>query len=252
MSSPPKKGLHDLDDYAGFLSALQEEGFDFLVIGGCAVGAYARLQIQQALSRDLDLYSSVDTLRTILSWAPRHGIIVRSRPQPRSMPTAFLEWNGLGIKILTKTRGLPAVRLALRTASLFRLRKHPGLEVLVADPFDLLRNKLKVHRPKDVPHIEVLRNFVEEEIVTAFKKGKVPRERIAPAKRILEVTASRTLSPNLADRLVPLAKTPAEFRFLANSVPKREQADAILKRAPTDADLVEDLKRIVKARRFRK
>ena len=252
MSSPPKKGLHDLDDYAGFLSALQEEGFDFLVIGGCAVGSYARLQNQQVLSGDLDLYSSVETLRTILSWAPRHGIVVHSKPQPRSIPTAFLTWNDLEINILTDTNGLPAPEVALRSARVFRLRNHPGLEVLVADPFDLLRNKLKVHRPKDVPRIEMLRRFVEEEIVDAFKKGRVPRERIAPAKRILEVTSSRTLPPSLADRLVPLAKTPAELRFLANSVPKREQARAVLRRAPVDADVVEDLRRIVKARRFRK
>jgi hypothetical protein len=34
---------------------------------------------------------------------------------------------------------------------------------LIADPFDLLRNKVSVNRPKDQPHIAILRRFLDEE-----------------------------------------------------------------------------------------
>lgn len=37
------QAAHDLGDYADFLNELAEEGFQFAVIGGCAVGASSRL-----------------------------------------------------------------------------------------------------------------------------------------------------------------------------------------------------------------
>lgn len=42
-----------LEDYLGLLEVLSRLGVDFVVIGGCAVGAYARLVGETVFSRDL-------------------------------------------------------------------------------------------------------------------------------------------------------------------------------------------------------
>ncbi|MBI2900094.1 MAG: hypothetical protein HYY17_07905 [Planctomycetes bacterium] len=229
---------------------LQAEGFECGVIGGCAVGAYGRLQGESVLSGDLDLYSSAETLNALLLWAPQHGLIVRKRPQPRSIPTAFIEWEGLEVNVLTRTDGLPPPEQALQTAREFRLKSQPDVAILVIDPFDLLRNKLAVNRPKDRPHIAILRRFIEEEVVAGFENGSSPRDRIAPARRFLSVLDARALPAELAARLIPLAKTPAEFRFLVDTVPSRDDVEAVLERTPEETR--EELREILKRRRFRK
>lgn len=249
MPSDPAKKAHNLEDYGEFLSALTAEGFDFLVIGGCAVGAYAHLRGITLFSGDLDLYTDRDTLNRVLEWAPKHGIDVVKRPQPRAIPVAFLLWQGMEVNILSSSDGLPEPEEAVRVARAFRLEKQ-GLEVLVADPFDLLQNKLRVNRPKDQPHLEILRGFVEEEIVAAFEAETTPRERLAPARRWLHVTRSRTLSEKIAARLVPLAKTPADFRFLVNNVPSEKLARAALERARTQPELFGELEAILEHREF--
>jgi hypothetical protein len=111
------------------------------------------------------------------------------------------------------------------------------ITVLIADPFDLLRNKLAVNRPKDQPHIAILRRFLDEEAVSGFSQEKEPRARISAAERLLEVLGTQTLEDDLANRLLPLATTVADFRFLAHRVPvhllrqlrDRAQADDIRK-----------------------
>jgi hypothetical protein len=126
-----------------------------------------------------------------------------------------------------------------------------GERVLSADPFDLLENKLRVNRPKDRPHIEHLLRFIEEEAVEAFTKEGQPRERLAPVRRLLVATRSKTIPERLAARLVLLAEVPPDFRFLANSVPEREHATALLERARSRGeDLAEEVRVIIKRRRF--
>ncbi len=153
------------------------------------------------------------------------------------------------MNVLTRTDGLPPPDRAIREARGFRLKAAENLEVLVVDPFDLLRNKLAVNRPKDQPHIAILRRFIEEEVVSAFQKEEAPRERMAPARRLLDVLKTRVLAPEVSARLVPLAKTPADFRFLVNSVPSREEAEGVVNRAPEG--LRDELAGILKRRRFR-
>jgi hypothetical protein len=118
--------------------------------------------------------------------------------------------------------------------------------VLLADPFDLLRNKLAVNRPKDRPHLEILCRFVEEEVVEAFARESAPRERIAPARRLLEATDARTLPERLAARLLPLGRLASDFRFLANNVPTEALAKDLLARAPPE--LVAELEAILRRR----
>ncbi|MBI4602383.1 MAG: hypothetical protein HY721_10535, partial [Planctomycetes bacterium] len=193
MPEGPEKKALTIDDYAGFLRGLADAGFDFLVIGGIAVGGYLRLQGQELFSGDLDLYTTQETLDEILSWAPAHGARVLKRPQPRSIPTAFLEWDGKEVNVLTHSFGLPPAAKATQFARIFTLTKHGGLEVLLADPYDLLVNKLHVNRPKDQPHIELLRRFIEEECVGAFANEDRPRARLEPSRRLLATTKSRAL-----------------------------------------------------------
>ncbi len=69
-------------------------------------------------------------------------------------------------------------------------------------------------REKDKAHREILRRFIEEEIVEAFRRETEPRKRLRPVRRYLEVTGDESISEPLASRLLPLARTEADFRFL--------------------------------------
>ena len=248
MSTAKPEAVHDLNSFADFLQGLQEGGFEFVVIGGAAISAYARqLQVRIA-TVDLDLYLSPASLDEILRWAPRHGVKVLKRPRPRNIQVAFLEADGREINLLTASYGMPAPEFVIRHARAVELPA-AHLEVLIADPFDLLRNKLAIRREKDLPHIEFLNRFIEEEIVAAFESEELPRQRISPAKRYLEIRGLETLPETLAERLLVLAKTPADFRFLASRLPLEGQLDRLLEKAP-DVQLKTELEGIRAARKL--
>ncbi|MEM7584603.1 MAG: hypothetical protein AAF560_14530 [Acidobacteriota bacterium] len=251
MSALSAKAAHSLADFAELLEQLEAEGFEFAVIGGLAVGAYAQLMGEEMLSVDLDLYMSHETLVELLQWAPGKGIQVVKRPKPRNIPVAFFEHNGKEINALTASAGLSDPRVISRTARCFRLPTHADLEVPIADPFELLSNKLAVRRDKDLPHIEVLQRFVEEEACYAFVEERRPRARLAPAKRLLEVMNRKVLPRLLADRLVDLASTEVDYRFLMSRVPNEEQAERILKRIEQrEKELSRQLEAILATRTF--
>jgi predicted nucleotidyltransferase len=249
MPSVPAQKAHDLGDFAAFLRRLGDAGFDFAVIGGCAVAAYAHLIGEELKSVDLDVYVTPKTLSELLEWAPRQGIRVVKRPRPRNIPVAVLEADGLEIDALTSSTGLPRPEVVARTAREFVLASHGGLEVPLADPFDLLANKLAVGRDKDRPHVEILRRFVEEEAVTAFVEEESPRARLAPARQLVEALGREALPAALADRLIALARTPADHRFLVNRVPTEAQARRVLE-GVEDGDLRSQLESILARRRF--
>ncbi|MCP3957791.1 MAG: hypothetical protein GY719_08060 [bacterium] len=248
----PAKAAHDLSDFARFLEQLSAEGFEFAVIGGCAVVAYASLLGEEMFSADLDIYVTQETMSDLLTWAPRNRIRVIKRPRPRNIPVAFLEEpDGKEINVLTASSGLPKPEIVVRNARQFILSSHGDLEVPLADPFDLLSNKLAVRREKDLPHIEVLRRFVDEESVTAFVEETRPRARLAPARRLLEALGRNTLPRALADRLLDVAKTEVDYRFLMGRVPTEEQAKRILERmAEREDELSRQLESILATRRF--
>lgn len=240
-----------LADFAGFLRQLEEYGFEFAVIGGQAVAAYAQLMGEVVLSIDLDIYLTERTLEELLRWAPRHGVRVVKRPQPRNIPVAFLEIDDMEINALTSSHGLRAPEVVVETAREFTLSAQSNLEIPIADPFDLLANKLAVRRDKDLPHIEILRRFVEEEAETAFREETRPRARLAPARRMLDALGASVLPEPLADRLIRLAKTPVDYRFLVSRVPTREQAVHILDQVKEhDEELARELASIFESRRF--
>jgi len=250
MSAETAKAAHTVEDFAGFLEDLATEGFVYSVIGGCAVAAYARMRGELVASVDLDIYVSQETLRDLLQWAPRRGARVVKRPRPRNIQVAFLAWDGKEINALTETRGLPEPGVVARGARDFVLSEHGGTVVPIADPFDILANKLAVRREKDLPHIDIMMRFVEEEVVTAFAEEDLPRERLAPAQRLLGIRKRRALPKTLAERLLPFARLPADFRFLVNHAPDLSFAQDVVSRAPVDAELCRELDAILASRRF--
>lgn len=139
--------------------------------------------------------------------------------------------------------------LAARAREFFLPGRH-DLPIQVADPTHLLANKIAVHRAKDRPHVAVLRRFVEEEVVLAFQEETQPRRRIEPAQRLLDALRGDVLDEHLADRLLPLARMPADFRFLARHVPTRRQADALADAAPDDTR--DDVRDIAARRNFKR
>jgi hypothetical protein len=249
MPASAKASSYSLEDFASFLSFLADSGVEFAVIGGCAVGAYAHLRGREVLSGDLDVYTRQEDLYLVVERVRRTGVPIRKTPRPRNVPVAMFEWDGKEINVLSGSTGLPPPDTVLRFAREFHFRNHPGLTVLVADPYDLLANKIAVNRPRDRPHIEVLRAFIEEEIVEAFLHEQDPRKRIAPAKRYLRVTKKKTLPPDLAARLIPHARLEADCRFLAGTVPNAEQAECLAERVPASA--AEEVRAILSRRRFR-
>ena len=88
-----------------------------------------------------------------------------------------------------------------------------------------------MNRPKDQPHIAILRRFLDEEAVSGLTRETDPRARISAAERLLEVLGVQTLEEDLARRLVPLAMAAADFRFLAHRVP-RQLLSELTDRAP--------------------
>ena len=216
MPADAEEKTHSVADFVDVLAALSDEGFEFVVIGGCAVGAYASLSGDEVYSGDIDLYTTAETLRAMLDWAPRHGGRVVKRPRPRSVQVAVVMWHDKEINFLTETVGLPRPSEAVRLAREFHLREQGDLKILVADPFDLLATKLQLGRPKDKRHAEVLQRFVEEEVVASFREEESPRKRLEPARRLLRVTGASVLPSRVFDRLIPLAKLPPDFRFLVH------------------------------------
>jgi hypothetical protein len=238
-----------LEDYLELFEALAGAGIEFVVIGGCAVAAYARLLGETVFSNDLDLFVTQRALEAVVSDSGAIGLRVEKMPSPRSVPVAVLDWKGREINLLTATQGLPSPDVEARTAREFRIGDASATTILIADPFDLLRNKLAVNRPKDQPHIEVLRKFIEEEAVHGFTHENEPRARIAGPERLLEVLAAETLPASLAARLVPLARLPADFRFLAHRLPTEDLIHLLLSRTTSD-DVRSTVARIAGRRGF--
>ena len=250
MPTPAAKKALSLDDFAGLFAGLAERGVESIVIGGCAVGAYARVRGQNVLSGDLDLLATWPGLEVIVSAIAALGGKVLKMPRPRTVPVAVVEWEGKEVNVLTSSDGLPPAELEARVAREFFLRGLPDLPVLVADPYDLLRNKLRINRPKDRPHIAILRGFLDEEIVDAFTSESDPRKRIGPATRLLAATEEAMIDELLGVRLVPLARTPADFRVLAHRLPTAALGAAVIARSP-NAKLADELRAIVRGRHFR-
>jgi hypothetical protein len=239
-----------LEDFAGLFQALAALGVEAVVIGGCAVGAYARLLGETVISNDLDLLVTRAAVQMVLDEAGSIGARVVKRPQPRSVFVAVLEWEKKEVNLLIGSTGLEPAEKEARLARQFVLQTH-GITILLADPVDLLRNKLSVDRPKDRPHVDVLRRFLIEEAVHAFEEADDPRDRLAPAERLLGALGVRALPAELADRLVPLAKTPADFRFLAHRVPTRDHLAQVVDRT-VSTSVAEMVRRIAESRRFRR
>jgi hypothetical protein len=219
VSQAPPQSSPALETYFGLLRRLAEAGFETVVIGGCAVGAYARLTGVTVVSRDLDLLATRATLEGILSDAATLGLSVEKWPQPRTVPVAVLRWAGLEINILTASDGLSSADVEVQVAREFRLAESDPFSVLVVDPFDLLRNKLAIRRPKDEAHIEILKGFLEGELLDEFASAKTARERLGPIVRYLDVIGSSTLPLGLSENLIPIARDLADFRMLAHRIP---------------------------------
>lgn len=249
MSSPHTQTPRHLGDFVEFLEWLNTQGIEFAVIGGQAVSAYADLLDQPVRSEDLDIYVSETTMHELLDRAMAEGLKIIKRPQPRHLPVAVFEAKGLEINALTETSGLLPPEIVVRTARSFVLSAHGDLEVPVADPFDLLSNKLSVARDKDRSHINILRTYVEYEVIEAFLEESNPRARLKPARRLLEVLSRKTLPKKLFDRLIDLATTPVDFRFLASCAPTENRASRLLDRTSDEA-LQAELKSIIASRSF--
>lgn len=217
MAPPdPQTPAPSLELFRDLFASLDELGLGFVVIGGMAVGAYARQLGETVVSLDLDLFVTSQTLDEVQSLAATLDAQIVRRMQSRGLPVAVLSWREREVDFLTMSNGLPRFR-ELEAAA--RVMQVGDVEVLVADPLDLLRNKMTVSRPKDQAHIAVLRRFVDSEIVAAFMDETVPRARIETASALLETLGQETLESALAAQLVELASLPSDFRFLANRAP---------------------------------
>ncbi len=223
-----------LEDYVEFLTALSDEGVPFTVIGGAAVGAYARLLNETVLSADLDILLEVDQLDELMSLAPKLGAKLEERPRERSVPVAFLRWRGLEVNALTASAGFPLTSSVIHTSREFEI-SNDGKFVPIADPLNLLANKLAVRRPKDLPHIEILRRFIKEECVEQLSRAELPpRRRLAATKRYLDVEEWKSIPTDLFRRLAKVALDAPSRRFLVSHAPTRRDAEGVRDDAPSN------------------
>jgi hypothetical protein len=232
MPASGDEALHDVTAFTDLLAAFDREAIQYAVIGGCAVGVYARIRGERVLSADLDLYAAPATLNLLLSRAASLGLGLRKGLQARAVPVAVFEWRGMEVNVLTSSTGLPEPEAVIRGAREVQLDQEGLLLVPVADPFDLLRNKLAVARDKDLVHIDILKRFLEEEVVHEFAQEGSARKRMAAASRLLTTLGVETLPDGLAGRLIPLADSPALRRFLASRIPNAAALASLLARAP--------------------
>ncbi len=223
-----------LEDYLGLFEALAAAGIEFVVIGEHAVAAYARLLGETVAPGELEVLVTRSALEILVADAGVVDARLRSRSAAGRLPTAALVWNDYPITLTTATDGMPTPDVVSRAAREFLLGSPDSIPVLLADPCDLLRNKLCANRPADKPQVSLLRRFLEEEAVLNFEREQEPRARIVPAERLLEVLETGTLDAGLAARLVPLARTPADFRFLAHRAPTPELVTQLLQHAPAE------------------
>lgn len=234
MSSPSSPPTLALELYSEFLAALDEASIEFVVIGGAAVGAYARTLGETVVSQDLEILVPESELPRLLEEAVRRGAVLEKRPQPRSIPVAFLRWRGLEVNALTRSAGLAP------TSELFEAAREVTLAgtsvtVPLLAPLDLLRNELAVRREKDLPHIALLERFIQGEIVVDFGDATLsPRGRLRPLRRLLDVTSSKTIPAELFTRLAEVALDAPSRRFLVSHAPTRRDAENVRDEAPSN------------------
>ncbi len=188
------------------------------------------------MSGDPDLFLSGRDTADFIEWATDTGLELVHRPMRRAMQTAMLRWEGICVDVLSEAPGLPAADVLLARAREFELSGADGLVVSIADPYDLLANKLAVHREKDLPHIDILRRFIDEEVVVTFAEETSGRRRLDAARRLMDVLDTHMLPVELAARMLPAARDALGRRFLVSCVPAREMAVGLVAAAADETE----------------
>lgn len=116
MSTQTAPTASALGDYLDLLQALAEHGIEYVVIGGCAVSAYARHLDEAVFSNDLDLLVTGPALDRVVAEASSLELVVEKLPEPRSVPVALLAWRNREVNLLTSTHGLPPADVEARSA----------------------------------------------------------------------------------------------------------------------------------------
>jgi hypothetical protein len=115
-----------------------------------------------------------------------------------------------------------------------------SVSVPVADPLDLLQNKLAVSRPKDLPHIQILRRFICSEAITDFGDPELsPRGRMRTIRRYLEVSGFPSLPDDLFSRLLAVSRDPTTRRFLLGHAETRAEAESVVGTVTDNAERTE-------------
>jgi hypothetical protein len=232
-----KPAAHDLGSFEDVFAELARAGLRPTVIGGCAVGAYASAHNVAVLSADLDIYVShadMDKLRAGLAALPH--VRVTASPQPRSLQTLVLDWDGREVDALVASDGpLPSAEKAYSSAWVFL----EGIHVL--EPFALLENKRALKRDKDKPHVDIMTQACREIVY-----GKFRRDDPSFVKPFLQATGLSLLPADLFELLLPEGDARCR-KVLVQYAPSREAAQLVVAGAPEGEREV--LAQILRARR---
>jgi hypothetical protein len=177
---------------------------------------------------------SNSALEEVAIWAEGAKLAVeKPRRAKGSRPTSW-RWQGVAVHALTTGPGLPPIGAALRSCREFSL-EDTARPVYVADPFDVLANELRRQRGGDADYAGFVTRYLELEVREAFEAGPSPRERLAPARRLMEVLGRPELPERLAVDLIALADVPVLRRFLAKRI-DLSLFQPLLDRAADDAE----------------
>jgi hypothetical protein len=231
-----------LEDFDEVLEWIKENGFQVAIIGGMAVGAFLPTAASPVMSGDLDLLTTPEEQQRVLRCAVRTpGVVVKKRPQPRTLGVLVLQWGGLEVDVLTRSSGLKSTEEAIQ-------RAWPNIAPLpIADPVDLLGIKLAINREKDEPHIVILRDICRSLALTFFA-DKSGRDSFEFLERWRKQEEWNCLPPDLVSELcLVTAGDLAKVRYLLRLAPSKAAALVLVDAAPAGAHA--GLKKIL-SRRF--
>lgn len=141
-------------DFREFLSLLNSERIEYLIIGGYAVGHYGYVRY----TKDIDLWVAVDptNLDRLRVSLRQFGFSANSLPDPLFQPPRTVLRIGMPpnrIEILSSISGVAFQECFARRV----LVEAEGLEVPVISYADLLDNKRTSGRPKDLADVDELK-----------------------------------------------------------------------------------------------
>ncbi|WP_216855950.1 hypothetical protein [Acidisphaera sp. S103] len=181
---PSKIELPLYPDFEQLLSNLNDEGVDYLLIGGYAVMVHA----QPRGTKDLDILIRCDAENASATWralakfgAPLEGVTADYFAEPGN--GYRMGEPPIMVEILTQIDGIDFATARANAAT--EIVNDAGLQAPIISAADLITNKLAAGRSQDIADVEAIRQAQEQKRARAIDGDK------PEPKRIVDPTLTR-------------------------------------------------------------